>query len=139
MLGTLNAQAFFERHWHFQFEWESPTDNQAVGRADVLKYVFCWGVLAGTGVPVIDGLLGIAFDLRSNKAGADGPKLDLLREVLPFTPPPVDCLAIAAENLGNLFNGAHALTPLRRSIINRASAGLMGTAALLLARTERAA
>lgn len=35
--------------------------------------------------------------------------------------------------------GAHALTPLRRKIINRASAGLMGTAALLLARTERAA
>jgi len=35
--------------------------------------------------------------------------------------------------------GAHALTPLRRRIINRASAGLMGTAALLLARTERAA
>lgn len=35
--------------------------------------------------------------------------------------------------------GAHALTPLRRKIINRASTGLMGTAALLLARTERAA
>lgn len=35
--------------------------------------------------------------------------------------------------------GAHALTPLRRRIINRASAGLMGTAALLLAKTERAA
>ena len=35
--------------------------------------------------------------------------------------------------------GAHALTPLRRKIINRASAGLMSTAALLLARTERAA
>ena len=35
--------------------------------------------------------------------------------------------------------GAHALTPLRRRIINRASAGLMGAAALLLARSERAA
>lgn len=35
--------------------------------------------------------------------------------------------------------GAHALTPLRRTIINRASAGMMGTAAVLLARTERAA
>ena len=33
--------------------------------------------------------------------------------------------------------GAHALTPLRRRLINRAAAGLMGTAALLLARTER--
>ncbi len=35
--------------------------------------------------------------------------------------------------------GARALTPLRRRVINRASAGLMGTAALLLARTEKAA
>jgi len=35
--------------------------------------------------------------------------------------------------------GVHALTPFRRRIINRASAGLMGTAALLLARTDRAA
>jgi len=35
--------------------------------------------------------------------------------------------------------GAHALTPLRRQIINRVSAGLMGTGAILLARTERAA
>jgi threonine/homoserine/homoserine lactone efflux protein len=35
--------------------------------------------------------------------------------------------------------GAHALTPFRRKIINRASAGLMGTAALLLARTEKTA
>lgn len=35
--------------------------------------------------------------------------------------------------------GAHALTPLRRRMINRASAGLMGTAAILLARTEKAA
>ncbi|MBW8639365.1 LysE family translocator [Hoeflea sp. WL0058] len=35
--------------------------------------------------------------------------------------------------------GARALTPLRRRIVNRASAGLMGTAALLLARTEKAA
>ena len=35
--------------------------------------------------------------------------------------------------------GAHALTPLRRRIINRASAGLMGTAAFILARTEKAA
>ena len=35
--------------------------------------------------------------------------------------------------------GAHALTPLRRRMINRASAGLMATAALMLARTERAA
>ncbi len=35
--------------------------------------------------------------------------------------------------------GAHALTPLRRRIINRASAGLMGAAAFFLARTERAA
>ena len=35
--------------------------------------------------------------------------------------------------------GAHALTPMRRRIINRASAGLMGAAAFLLARTERAA
>lgn len=33
--------------------------------------------------------------------------------------------------------GAHALTPIRRRIINRASAGLMGIAAMLLARTER--
>lgn len=33
---------------------------------------------------------------------------------------------------------AHALTPLRRRIINRASAGLMGTAALVLARSDRA-
>ena len=35
--------------------------------------------------------------------------------------------------------GAHALTPLRRRIINRASAGLMGAAAFFLARTEKAA
>lgn len=35
--------------------------------------------------------------------------------------------------------GAHALTPLRRWIINRASAGLMGAAAILLARSERSA
>ena len=35
--------------------------------------------------------------------------------------------------------GAHALTPLRRRIINRASAGLMGAAAFILARTEKAA
>ena len=35
--------------------------------------------------------------------------------------------------------GAHALTPLRRRIINRASSGLMGTAAILLGKTERAA
>lgn len=35
--------------------------------------------------------------------------------------------------------GAHALTPLRRRIINRASAGLMGVAAILLARTEKVA
>lgn len=35
--------------------------------------------------------------------------------------------------------GAHALTPIRRRIINRASAGLMGGAAFLLARTEKAA
>lgn len=35
--------------------------------------------------------------------------------------------------------GAHALTPIRRRIINRASAGLMGMAAVLLARTERTA
>ncbi len=35
--------------------------------------------------------------------------------------------------------GAHALTPLRRRIINRASAGLMGMAAFLLARTEKVA
>ena len=34
---------------------------------------------------------------------------------------------------------AHALTPLRRRVINHASAGLMGVAALLLARSERAA
>lgn len=34
--------------------------------------------------------------------------------------------------------GIHALTPLRRRIMNRASAGLMGMAAVLLARTERA-
>ena len=38
-----------------------------------------------------------------------------------------------------LLVGARALTPLRRRIINCASAGLMGTAALLLARTEKAA
>ena len=35
--------------------------------------------------------------------------------------------------------GAHALTPLRRRIIYRASAGLMGAAAVLLARSEKAA
>ncbi len=35
--------------------------------------------------------------------------------------------------------GAHALTPMRRRIINRTSAGLMGAAAVLLARTEKAA
>ncbi|MCY6383486.1 LysE family translocator [Hoeflea prorocentri] len=35
--------------------------------------------------------------------------------------------------------GAHALTPLRRRIINRASAGLMGTVAVLLARSEKTA
>lgn len=35
--------------------------------------------------------------------------------------------------------GAHALTPLRRRRFNRASAGLMAIAALLLARTDRAA
>ncbi len=34
--------------------------------------------------------------------------------------------------------GARALTPRRRTIINRTSAGLMGAAAVLLARTERA-
>lgn len=34
--------------------------------------------------------------------------------------------------------GAHALTPMRRRIINRTSASLMGIAAVLLARTERA-
>ncbi|WP_306151484.1 LysE family translocator [Roseovarius sp. MMSF_3281] len=36
------------------------------------------------------------------------------------------------------FVGARALTPLRRAMINRASAGLMGVAAFLLSRTERA-
>ena len=35
--------------------------------------------------------------------------------------------------------GARALTPLRRRIVNRASAGLMGAAAFFLARTEKAA
>lgn len=35
--------------------------------------------------------------------------------------------------------GAHALTPLRRRLINRASAGLMGAVAVILARSERAA
>lgn len=35
--------------------------------------------------------------------------------------------------------GAHALTPLRRRIINRSSAGLMAVAAIMLARTEKAA
>ena len=34
--------------------------------------------------------------------------------------------------------GVHALTPHRRQIINRASAGLLGAAAVLLARSERA-
>lgn len=33
--------------------------------------------------------------------------------------------------------GAHALTPMRRRIMNRVSAGLMGAAALLLARVEK--
>ncbi|WP_118138495.1 LysE family translocator [Oceanicella sp. SM1341] len=35
--------------------------------------------------------------------------------------------------------GAHALTPLRRRLLNRASAGLMACAAVLLARSGRAA
>ncbi len=35
--------------------------------------------------------------------------------------------------------GAHALTPCRRRMINRGSAGLLGIAALVLARSERAA
>ena len=35
--------------------------------------------------------------------------------------------------------GAHAMTPILRQIINRGSAGLLGIAAVLLARTERAA
>lgn len=34
--------------------------------------------------------------------------------------------------------GARALTPLRRRIVNRISAGLMGTAAIVLARSEKA-
>lgn len=59
-------------------------------------------------VPIIDGLLDVAFDLFSDKAGADRPKLDLLREILALTAPPVDGRAIAAENLGNLFNGEQA-------------------------------
>ena len=55
-------------------------------------------------------------------------------------------LYLAAEGVAALLwvtagtlIGAHALTPIRRAIINRASAGLMGMAALLLARSERAA
>ncbi|WP_161861077.1 LysE family translocator [Algicella marina] len=35
--------------------------------------------------------------------------------------------------------GAHALTPLRRRVVNRGSAGLMGTAAVVLCKSERAA
>lgn len=35
--------------------------------------------------------------------------------------------------------GEHAWTPARRRIANRMSAGLMGAAALLLSRTDRAA
>jgi len=35
--------------------------------------------------------------------------------------------------------GAHALTPLRRRIVNRSSAGLMAGAAVLLARSDKAA
>ena len=46
--------------------------------------------------------------------------------------------ALLWVSVGTLV-GAHALTPLRRRIINRTSAGLMGTAAILLARTEKAA
>jgi len=34
--------------------------------------------------------------------------------------------------------GAHALTPLRRRLVNRVSGGLLGLAALALARTDRA-
>ena len=34
--------------------------------------------------------------------------------------------------------GAHALTPMKRRILNRSSAGLMGCAALLLARSDKA-
>lgn len=34
--------------------------------------------------------------------------------------------------------GAHALTPIKRRILNRSSAGLMGVAAFLLARSEKA-
>lgn len=55
-------------------------------------------------------------------------------------------LYIVAEGLaallwvsaGTLF-GAHALTPLKRRILNRASAGLMVAAAIFLARSERSA
>lgn len=53
---------------------------------------------------------------------------------------------IAAEAVAALawagvgaFLGAHALTPLRRRLVNRVSAALMGAAAVMLARSHRAA
>jgi len=45
--------------------------------------------------------------------------------------------ALAWASLGALI-GARALTPLRRRILNRVAAGLMGGAALVLARSHRA-
>ena len=46
--------------------------------------------------------------------------------------------ALLWVSAGTLF-GAHALTPLKRRILNRASAGLMVAAAIFLARSERSA
>lgn len=45
--------------------------------------------------------------------------------------------ALVWVSAGSLI-GVHALTPFRRQVINRGSAGLMGMAAVLLARSEKA-
>jgi threonine/homoserine/homoserine lactone efflux protein len=50
----------------------------------------------------------------------------------------VEALAALLWVSAGALVGAHALTPIRRRVINRGSAGLMGVAAVLLARSERA-
>ena len=52
---------------------------------------------------------------------------------------PVEGVAALLWISAGTLVGAQKLTPLRRRVINRASAGLMGTVAFLLARTERGA
>lgn len=70
-----------------------------------------------------------------DKAGPTMPQLFLLGG----TYLAVEGLAALLWITAGTLVGAHALTPVRRRIINRASAGLMGTAAILLARSEKAA